>query len=143
MIPENHPRQGKSRLKARLLALLSFVDGQDQDKGVFDSDSFPIAVDNCASFTMTNDEKDFVDTPSTVHKSILGIGRTKALKKGIVRWNVEDDQGQVETFELPDTLLVPNLPTRLLSPQHWAQTNNHIQAHSDTNAHRITLEWND
>lgn len=98
-----------SGLKGRLMALASFLD-QDHDDGVFDTDSFPIAINNCASFTMTSNEKDLVGTTTTVHKNIQGLGSTKALKKATVRWNIEDDQGRVETFEIPGTLLVPNLP---------------------------------
>jgi hypothetical protein len=115
---------------------------EEHDEGLlFDTDSYPIAVDNCASYTMTNDESDFIDTPVTVQKSILGIGSTKALKQGTVRWSIQDDQGAVDYFTIPNTFYVPDLPIRLLSPQHWSQANDHLDAHSDTDAHRITLEW--
>jgi hypothetical protein len=92
---------------------------------------------------MTNDESDFIDSPVTVHKSILDIGATKAVKQGTVRWSIQDDHGAVEFFTIPNTFYVPDLPIRLLSPQHWSQANTHVEAHFDTDAHRITLEWGD
>jgi hypothetical protein len=105
--------------------------------------SFPIAVDNCASYIMTNDESDFINSPVTVHKNILGIGATKAVKQGTVRWLIQDDHGAVEFFTILNTFYVPDLPIRLLSSQHWSQANAHLDAHSDTDAHRITPEWGD
>jgi hypothetical protein len=47
----------------------------------------------------------------------------------------------VHHWDIPGTNYSPDVPIRLFSPQHWAQVNKNKDAHSDTNADRITLEW--
>ena len=42
----------------------------------------------------------------------------------ILRWQVQDDNGQTQTFLIRDTLYVPDMPHCLLSPQYWAQQSN-------------------
>jgi len=42
----------------------------------FDTDSFDILVDNGASRSITNNRKDFIDTPQMVHKFIEGYSGT-------------------------------------------------------------------
>ena len=34
---------------------------------------------------------------------------------------IEDDEGKIETFKIPNSYLVPDGDARLLSPQHWAK----------------------
>lgn len=88
----------------------------------FDTDSFTILVDNCATRSITNDASDFIDPPVKVKGKLKGIsGSMPVLFKGTVRWYIEDDQGTVHKLLLPNTLYVPSAPERLLSPQHWAQ----------------------
>ncbi len=41
---------------------------------------------------------------------------------GTVKWKIKDDNGKVHNFILPNTYYSPSVETRLLSPQHWAQT---------------------
>jgi hypothetical protein len=114
----------------------------DPDDGIaFDTDSFPIAFDARASKCMTNDENDFIDTPVVIQADVLGLGKITAILKGTVRWPIEDDQGNVEYFDILNTYYCPDLPIRLLSPQHWAQMCKLTEAHSDVDAYRITLEW--
>ena len=88
----------------------------------FDSDSFQIAIDNCASYCMTNSETDFIDTPTVIDRPVLGLGKQTATKQGTVRWHITDDDGKVHAFTIPGVLLLPSLPFRVLSPQHWSQT---------------------
>ena len=89
----------------------------------FNSDSFKILIDNCASTSITNSMDDFVSKPRAATKSIQGIsGDTEAPLIGTVAWKIEDDNGRVHTITLPNTYYAPNAPYRLLSPQHWSQT---------------------
>jgi hypothetical protein len=133
-----HGRQ-RHKLYARLAAFMSHAD--TDDGSTFDTDSYPIAVDAGASKCMTNNKGDFIGTPVQVHMDIHGLGRITATLKGTVRWSIEDDQGIVEHFDIPDTYYCPDLPIRLLSPQHWSQTTELQGAHSDVDAYRTTLEW--
>jgi hypothetical protein len=59
----------------------------------YDSDSFPILLDNRASRCLTNSIKDFVTTPTPSRAQIKGIGGgpVPATFKGTVKWSFEDD----------------------------------------------------
>jgi len=82
-----------------------------------------IAIDNCLSRCITNNPRDFVGDMIEVNIPVRGIGGTvMATFKGTVEWRIEDDQGRVHAFRIPDTYLNVESPYRLLSPQHWAQT---------------------
>ena len=113
----------------------------------FDTDSYSILIDNCASRSITNDSSDFIDEPRKIRGVLTGLGSTVSVKsKGTVKWHIEDDNGKVHNVIVPNTLYIPNSPTRLLSPQHWAQ-HNHKQGDSKdgtlaiTYADRIELYW--
>ena len=107
----------------------------------FDSDSFQIAIDNCASYCMTNCESDFIDTPKVIDRPVTGLGQQTATKQGTVHWHITDDNGKVHAFTLPGVLLLPNLPFRVLSPQHWSQTLRQ-PSHCVTFKDSILLTWN-
>ena len=91
------------------LALASFLDNEDDDQLIFDADLYLIAVDNCASCTMTNQESDLFDT-ITVHQDILGIGSVHAIKMGTFHLRFQDDQGMVHEHLIPDSYYSPDLP---------------------------------
>ena len=73
---------------------------------VFDSDSYLLALDNCASKCMSFDENDFVPgTLIDVMEDVQGIGRITAHKQGTLKWSFEDDDGVVDTFLIPESYL--------------------------------------
>jgi GAG-pre-integrase domain len=89
----------------------------------YDSDSFLIAIDNCSSRCITNNMADFITPPVQVNVKVTGIGGSVvATHKGTVRWSIEDDNGRRHTWLISDTYFNESTPYRLLSPQHWAQT---------------------
>ena len=93
----------------------------------FDTDSFPIGVDSCATCCITDNKGDF--QPGTIrqaHTRVEGIGgHQKGEWTGTAQWTVTDDSGRQHRLIIPNTLLVAKgtLPFRLLSPQHFAQQN--------------------
>jgi hypothetical protein len=88
----------------------------------FDTDSFLIGLDNCASYCMTNNESDFVGKTESVKVKIKGLsGAALCTVRGTVCWKILDDDGRIHEFTIPNTYLVKQLPMRLLSPQHLAQ----------------------
>ena len=102
---------------------LSSSMGEKQDDHRYDSDSYLIAIDNCASRCITNNMRDFVGPVVKVDLPVRGVGGTvTATYKGTVQWTIEDKQGIPHTFRIPNTYLNTSCPYRLLSPQHWAQT---------------------
>ncbi|KAL7561622.1 hypothetical protein ACA910_001490 [Epithemia clementina (nom. ined.)] len=89
-----------------------------------DSDSVELTIDNCCSTSITNSIKDFVSPPKAIKGRVRGLSGApvQATHVGTVLWRIEDDTGQVHNILLRGTYLVPKAPTRLLAPQHWAQT---------------------
>jgi hypothetical protein len=92
----------------------------------YDSDSFPIMLDNRASKCLTNVMSDFISQPKPTSVRIKGIGgaRVSATFVGTVRWCFEDDSGKKHDFVLPGTYYSSAVPGRILSLQHWAQVAN-------------------
>ena len=91
----------------------------------YDTDSFLIAVDNCCSKCITNSMSDFVGEPKKIDKQVRGIGGdVQVTYVGTVRWSIEDDDGMVHSFTIPETYYNRGSPYRLLSPQHRSQVAN-------------------
>ena len=89
----------------------------------YDSDSFIIAIDNCSSKCITNNMSDYVSPPTPVNIPVRGIGGTvTATFKGTVNWSIEANDGVVHTWKVTDVYFNASSPYRLLSPQHWAQS---------------------
>jgi len=114
----------------------------------FDSDSYAIRVDNCCSKCITNRLEDFETPPQQVFSTtVKGIGgRIHCTHKGTIVWNIEDDQGRIHKLRIPGSFYTREAPSRLLSPQHWAQTanDNKPQRHGTwcaTYDDSIVLEW--
>ena len=112
----------------------------------YDTDSFPIRIDNHSSYCVTNNKRDFVGPLKPLHANVKGIGGTVNVQyKGTVRWQWEDDFGRTTAHYIPDTIYMPSSPDRILSPQHWSQ--NKVQdrddsAHVMTNHTSVILSWN-
>ena len=93
----------------------------------FDSDSFMISVDNCASYVISNNKKHFVGPirpiPRKSKESVIGIGdsRVPVIGKGTVLWRWDDDEGVSHKHYIRNSLYVPGSDHCLLSPQHWSQ----------------------
>jgi hypothetical protein len=92
----------------------------------WDTDSYPIKVDNCCTKSMSFDIRDF-DPQSLreVHNhrisgTVMGSG-THIQKQGTIVWNILDDQGIPREIRIPNSFYAPGTASRLLSPQHWAQ----------------------
>jgi hypothetical protein len=97
---------------------------RSEDHG-YDSDSFWLAVDNGASRCITNCLSDYISPPKRVNIEVRGIGGpVRANLMGTVKWSIEDDEGVVHSFLLPNTYYNADSPYRLLSPQHMSQVTN-------------------
>ena len=109
----------------------------------FDTDSYDILVDNCCSKSITNCLADFITPPKQSTMMIKGFnGATATTRVGTVRWHIQDDAGKTHTLTLPQTYYSASVQTRLLSPQHWAQTAKQGNGTKCTTYHnRIILSW--
>ncbi len=62
---------------------------------------------------------------------------------GTVKWKIRDDNGKVHNFILPNTYYSSSVETRLLSPQHWAQTRKKGRdSYCVTYHDAIIMRWN-
>ena len=105
-------------------AMSSEMYGSGRKIAKFDTDSYPIKVDNCATRSISPHIKDFVDVPVKCRRypGLKGInGNISEIYRGTIRWYIPDDTGKVHEITLPDSFYIPKARSRLLSPQHWAQ----------------------
>jgi hypothetical protein len=90
----------------------------------FDSDSYFMGVDGHASYCMANRTDHFDCNLKLVEgdHQVDGIGSGIAIKGvGTFKFRLEDNNGQVHTIRVPNSLCVPSLKRVLLAPHHWAQ----------------------
>jgi hypothetical protein len=88
-----------------------------------DADYKVIGINNCASCSISFDKNDFITPLKPVRQQVKGLGGVlDGLQIGTIEWTIEDDEGMPYIIKLPGRLYVPNSPSRLLSPQYWAQT---------------------
>jgi hypothetical protein len=84
---------------------------------MFDTDVKAIRIENCASYCISNDTRDFITPLKNVNKKLKGLGGTSSeIYSGTIKWSIEDD------IVIPNGLFVKESPSKLLSSQHWAQT---------------------
>ena len=113
----------------------------------FDSDSNVLMLADGASACITNCKEDFIEPPKCVDRKVKGIkGHTKATRRGTLKWYLEDDTGLVYVMIIRGTYLIPDVVTRILSPQHFAQQADYHYpkeegTRSMTTSKNITLFW--
>jgi hypothetical protein len=89
----------------------------------FDSDSFPIGVDNHALYCYVNSPHLLEDLVLSNKGSEDGITDGLPIKgKGTFEFTIGDDNGRRHNTRVPESLYVPGMKKCLLSPQHWVQT---------------------
>jgi hypothetical protein len=78
-----------------------------------------------------------------VKQKVKGLrGVLEGLQTGTIEWIIEYDEGMPYVIKLPGSLYVPNSPSRLLSPQHWAQTTSGDQPWCETYHDKVRILWN-
>ena len=113
----------------------------------WDTYSGLIGIDNRCSACMSHMSDDFVGDLQECNKTIKGFGgRTHYnIYIGTLKWHWEDNQGKIHKCVIPQSYYVPERGVRLLSPQHWAQTQQDIKLKSGTmevtNNQSSTLHW--
>ncbi len=96
---------------------------------------------------MTNNRKDFVGPITKANVRIKGVnGISNTCYIGTVKWSFEDSDGRRHDHIIPGTYYSPDLPCRLLSPQHWAQARNDNSPKKsgtlcETYDDRVILRW--
>jgi hypothetical protein len=117
----------KRRPQGTIHSLHAFVTNAKNSKSksmCFDTDSFPIKVDNCCTCRISPHIGDFIGPVQVVKDRAVQSfnGQVTPVKhKGMIRWMIDDDQGVAREIIIPNSYHIPSAPHRMLSPQHWAQ----------------------
>ena len=122
-----------------------------QRKVTFDTDAEHIGIDNRCSACISHEISDFIGNVTESKRSIKGFGgsRVENIMKGTLLWKWEDDEGGIHQFKIPNSYYVPSGGMRLLSPQHWAQSQikqNKSKPNGigcNTSHKSVMLYWND
>jgi hypothetical protein len=95
-----------------------------QQRGRFDTDSKLVYVDSGATASITNDIADCLTTPVPILRRINAIGGLMNVQvyTTTIGWTFEDDDGVPHLFRIPNSFYIPKAASKLMSPQHWAQT---------------------
>ena len=89
---------------------------------LWDSNGQNLMVDNGASASITLYLTDFIQPPQAISSKVKGIGgQAQAMYKGTLQWKIQDDQGLMHHFTLPNSYFVASAPSHILCPQHLAQ----------------------
>jgi Reverse transcriptase (RNA-dependent DNA polymerase) len=116
-------------------------------KAGFDTDSVYFGIDNRCSACISNVRDHFVGDLVPTRRTIKAYGGSKSydVHHGTMRLRIEDDDGKVTTFDIPDSYFIPDGDSRLLSPQHWARSLKKslrpLEAPESTYHDRIVLRW--
>ena len=114
---------------------------------MMDMDARRIGIDNRCTACISHRKTDFIGDIHKTNQIITGFGGQKHdnISKGTIQWTVNDDNGQEQTFQIPNSYYAPAGGCRLLSPQHWAHEYNKQtgkDAQETTTKENITLYWN-
>lgn len=156
-IVKKHSRKtatwGRLRHSLTILACGTLIAAQASDAMEdihfsYDTDAGLVGVDNRCSACISHDSDDFIGPLEDSNRVIKGYGgtRTTGVKTGTIKWQWEDDQGQVHSHVIPNSYYVPSGKVRLLSPQHWAKERNKNNkrdkdAGEKTNHKEVQLQW--
>ena len=90
----------------------------------FDTDSTQVGIDNRCTGCISHVASDFIGELVESDVAIKGFAGaiTRRVMTGTLRWKWTDDDGMEHKFLIPNSFYVPHGGVRLLSPQHWAQT---------------------
>jgi hypothetical protein len=108
----------------------------------FDSDSFPIRINNHASYCMANSPHLFDDLILSDVGNVDGINEGLAiLGKGTFKFSISDDDSRVHCIRIPNSLYLPKLQGCLLLLQHWAQEAGDNETWMGDFVHCCILHW--
>jgi hypothetical protein len=144
--------RGRSNRNVAFLAFAAVAmqanGGLNDNQTAFDTDSSPIGIDNRCTGCISHRIEDFEGPLQESNRAIKGFGgsRTRNIKIGTIVWRWNDDQGKHHKFVIPKSFYVPEGNVRLLSPQHWAQTQKDKKPKQGTGCEtlgdKVTLFWN-
>ena len=132
---KNHKRQGIGNIKPKKHAtpkttkvnslntiVYNSSINKKNNKEYWEQESYPIAIDSCCSVSIVKYKQDFLGTLQEFNVTIQCFNGSSEIKqKGTCKFKIEDNNCTMHDILIPNTLLAPEAPYHLLSPQHWGQ----------------------
>ena len=108
------PPKSRSGHYATTIATMAARHTHDSQVGLlsWDSDSFTIGIDQHTSSPISNDKNHLIYLQNTTAKvvGVDGVPRGIAAGKGTLQWLVEDDEGVVHRWKIPNAYYNSRLP---------------------------------
>ena len=144
----NNPRTIVQSILAlsTVVAMSSTLQRPKERQVRFDTDSAPCGIDNRCSACISHVLDDFEGPLVDCNRVIKGFGGTRHfnIQMGTLNWAWENDKGERHKFLIPNSYYIPQGKVRLLSPQHWAKTQQRKRStmtHCQTDHEKVTLSW--
>ena len=127
-LAQRKPSSRRHRKYYKYLMVMSSSGAQDYEEKplTWDSDSLIIGIDQHTSISISNEKRHFVELQESNAK-VVGVDRVRrgiTAGKGKLVWFVEDDQGIIHKWVLPNAYYIQECPKCLLSPQFFAKYGN-------------------
>jgi len=120
--PKKHYKTKATKVQAMNTIVYRTSTNKKNVKEHWEQETYPIAIDSCCSLSIAKKKQDFIGKLQQCNVSIQGFnGSTKIKHKGTWKFRLEDNNGTTHDILIPNTLLAPEAPYHLLSPQHWGQ----------------------
>ena len=138
----NHDIQRKLVTSLNTIVYKSSINKPSKEE-YWEKESYPIAIDSCCSVSIAKHKHDFIGPLQKCNITIQGFnGSTRIKQQGTWKFKIEDDHGTMHDIMIKNTLLAPEAPYHLLSPQHWGQQSKNPEGISCTIKHnKMTLQW--
>ena len=109
----------------------------------FDSDSFPVGIDNQTSRCISYNKDHFEDLELIDIGECTGFdgSSTPIRGKGTLVFHLQDDWGQWHIIRVPNSLYIPGAQRVLICPQHWAQEAADGGTYEITSSNATILVW--
>ena len=105
----------------------------------FDTDSVAIIIDTGATAAFTHCLRDFISfTP--ISSKVSGLGDLSIKGIGTVLYKIKNDQNELISLQVKNAFYVPDLKTRLVSPQQLCQQSK-TRCQYEGDAHFFRLRW--
>ena len=119
------------------LAEFAFQTANRVENATFDTDSVSIILDSGASAGFTHCLQDFVSF-SPLSSTVRGLGRLEIKGIGTVKYKIVTNKGILTTLSIDNVYYVPELQTRLLSPQQLCSQYNTV---GEFGSNFMTIRW--
>jgi hypothetical protein len=113
----------------------------------YDSDNTWVGIDSLSTYCITNDLRDFTETPTSIRREVRGIQNIPATITYVGRGSfaIIDDDGQNCEIKIKQLYYYSSASVKILSPQHvdkmWRDDDNKNFFTATINSDGCKIEW--